>query len=1003
MGYAFRGTCDSHLRAAGTTALAAYSGVSEACVDRYIVTSLRIDQDSLDGPQLARWVDGCDPTTEERRGRQLESPAADLVLDSTLNAPKSFSVASLLHPELAREFEALQDRLRDRILTAWQRELNARRGAGGRFRERLSRIEVVELRHRRSRALDPHIHRHLWLSVRVQGQDGRWSNVDSRVAMRMQNLVNAEGDLAARTDPEWLGALARYGYTISADGEIAELAHVVRPLSRRANQIEANRALQLARWRHSHMGQEPSPDVLRRIDRYAWAADRPDKPGELDEAGWTRLVQEELENLDPGLFHARDSLVLHTCDPDTVDRDLLARKAIRDADDRSKASSGRFSVIDVRAGATRAVAACGVSGSRTTLQHLIDDVTTRALTHARDLIPDELNKPQHVKSLVTETLADLKATMGSLFERLSSQAPWPPIDAGRDLDPESRLDPWQTAAVQAIVGGDRLVTVSGPAGTGKTTLLRAARAALVADGRRLLIVAPTRKAAAVAGREVEALATSVHSLLADHGWRWRKDDADADVWWRLHPGQCDPQTGFVFTGPLRLRLDATTRIVVDEAGMLDLNAAEALTQVALETGASIALIGDAYQAAPVGHAGALAMAARRAGRAVQLAEVHRFNDPDYAALTLRLRAPRSLDDALSVANSLERGHHVVRVDDAIAAQSVLVDEYFRRQGKSRMVAIVTATNHEAAELNEAIQDQRIARGQIGTERIAVGRDEQRILEGDVVQTRRNDRAVGVENRAIWEVAHIGRAALELRRMDDTSDLRVVSRDYAADFVHLAYATTVHGIQGETTDCSLVGPGVDAAGLYVGLTRGRRVNEVVVVASTDAGAKRMLAETMMRGIPEGDLDEGAQVARRELNRAARDPELESQNSGADASAEPREESVGSRGRAALRLLAQLAAWLVAARLALLRERAVIADDDARQHARATRQQTPRATLSPETRDRFEGRIAEYERLETRLLTDDMAASNDGVPRERIDHAMFSQMNLANEPIERGIAP
>lgn len=58
----------------------------------------------------------------------------------------------------------------------------------------------MELQHRRSRALDTHINRHLWLNVKVLGADGRWSDVDPRVAMKLHTLINAESDPAARTD-----------------------------------------------------------------------------------------------------------------------------------------------------------------------------------------------------------------------------------------------------------------------------------------------------------------------------------------------------------------------------------------------------------------------------------------------------------------------------------------------------------------------------------------------------------------------------------------------------------------------------------------------------------------------------------------------------------------------------------------------------------------------------------------------------------------------------------
>lgn len=59
-------------------------------------------------------------------------------------------------------------------------------------------------------ALDPHIHRHLWLNIKVLGADSKWSNLDSRVAMNLPTVVNAEGELAYHMDPAWIAAhLAR--------------------------------------------------------------------------------------------------------------------------------------------------------------------------------------------------------------------------------------------------------------------------------------------------------------------------------------------------------------------------------------------------------------------------------------------------------------------------------------------------------------------------------------------------------------------------------------------------------------------------------------------------------------------------------------------------------------------------------------------------------------------------------------------------------------------------
>ena len=873
IGYALEGTCDSHLRSAtGADAVAAYSDAGSASVTRFVCADGRIGHDELDETKLRRWINGEDPISGAARGIPQLSPNSDLILDGTINAPKTYSLAALLHPELGEEFEALQDRLRDRIILTWQRELNARRGHGGLIREELARVEVVELKHRRSRALDPHIHRHLWLGAKVLGRDGKWSTVDSRVAMKLHTVINAEGELAARTDPHWIAALARHGYTLDTTGEIEHLARAVRPLSRRSNQIEAHRAALLEEWRGEHPGQQPSHDVLQQIDRRAWALARPNKPATIDEIRWERAVQAELYAIDPALLEPRAPITPHPLVVGAVDRDLLAARAIVDADSRSSASGGRFSGFDIRAGAMRAVAASGVVHDRSLLQELIDDVAERAREMTVDLLDVEAERPEHIKGYMAATTAALKIDLSARFDELNE--PGGPMSrksatlyAAALVDPSVEVDERQLDAAAAIAGTDRLVTVTGPAGAGKTTVLTIAERALRHQGRQMVVVAPTRKAANVAAREIGTTASSLHALLADHGWRWQRDEAGAETWTRVLPGTVDPETGRFFAGALRYPLRPGDRVVVDEAGMVDLHTANALAQIAAETGAGIAMVGDHLQAAPVGHSGAMATMARRSGAVVELTSVHRFRDPTYAVLSLRMREPASADAARAVATELADRGLVRRVASDDAARELMTDAWFRWSGERKRVAMVTATNEEADAVNHAIQQRRVELGQLSGRRVAVGRDEQCILEGDIVQTRRNDRAAGVDNRALWTVSSIDAEGVGLVSLGDSGDVRRVSSDYAAEYLNLAHASTVHGIQGETTDASIVGPGVDAAGLYVGMTRGRVSNEAVVVAGSDAAAREVLADTMRRGIPEVTIADAIGAARAELRRAA----------------------------------------------------------------------------------------------------------------------------------------
>jgi hypothetical protein len=870
--YAFGGGCDAgHEHGA---AAVSYATADASTTTRFTVTAIGVEEDELDPGALARWVDGSDPVTGARRGRELTSPDADLLLDGTMNMPKSFSLAVLLTPELRREFDALQDRIRDRTLRLWQRELNARRGAGGLIREPIARLEVVELRHERSRALDPHIHRHLWLSVKVLGEDGRWSNVDSRVAMKLHTVVNAEGDLASRTDPAWVAALAEHGYTLDADGEITELTHLVRPLSRRSNQIEANRALRLARWRQDHPGQHPDHATLAWIDRWAWAHGRPDKPASVDETKWGDLIRDEVAALDkPATEHWEPAIVRAQVLRD-LDRDLVTAIAIGDADRRSAGNGGRFSRYDVRAGVIRALAGSGVVADRAVFEEAIEDLTARALQgHTVDFLEGERDVPAHVKHLMSLPTAQAKLDLAERFDHLNTAGDDVPVDAieaaAEDvLEGDTRLDVGQVEAAAAMAGTSRLVTVTGPAGTGKTTLMLVARTVLEGQGRRMVVVAPTRKAATVAGRQIGATASSLHALLIDHGYRFDTDAVGTTIWTRARPGDADPATGVIYQGPRRFPLRPGDRIVVDEAGMVDLHTANILAQLAADTGAGIAMIGDHLQALPVGHSGAMATMQRRSGSTVELTAVHRFQDPSYGTLTLRLREPANHTDAVAVARELTATRHVGMVASELEARERMVAAWLAHAPRGERVALVTATNAEAQQINDRIQQERIDAGSLAIDRVALGKDGQRLLVGDIVQTRRNDTQFGVANRALWTITRITHSGIRLASVTDSGDTRMVDHDYATEHIHLAYASTVHGIQGETVHHCYVGPGVDAAGLYVGMTRGRHRNTAITIARDTERAIEQLADTMMRGRLEVTLEDARRGSLSELGRAAR---------------------------------------------------------------------------------------------------------------------------------------
>ena len=720
-------------------------------------------------------------------------------------------------------------------------------------------------------SLDPHKHRHLWLNVKVRGVDKKWSNVDTRVALRFQNVINAEGDLASRTDPAWVTALAAKGFTLDAEGEITQLQGLVGPLSKRSAQIEANKAARTRWWKDQHPGQEPSRDVLNQIDRWAWAAGRPGKPDNFDEDDWAVRIRAELEAGDPRLGQVRTPVAVGSVAIEDLDLELLAAKAIVDADARSTGTGGRFSVMDVRAGAIRALAAAGLIADRSALDAVLATVTAFGLSSHTVTLVSEPDIPDCVKHLMATSTAALKTIVARRVAALAR--PGNALNAelvasiARALDPNRDLDPGQSDGAAAIAGTASIVAITGAAGTGKTTMLRVAGAALRRQGRRMIIVAPTKKAASVAGRETDTNSSSLHQLLHDQGWRWATSAAGRADWTRLRVGDTDPHTGLAYDGP-KTQINSGDRIVVDEAGMLDLESANALLDVIGRTQASIAIVGDDYQALPVGHSGAMALFRRAAFAKVELTEIHRFHDPNWADLTSRIRLANGERELQDFADDLINTGHVTRANNDEEARQSMVDAWFDATRHGQSIALVTATHAEAQQIGEAIQTRRIQTGSLRAEKSTSAQNGQAIFAGDIVQTRRNDNATNVENRQSWIVKNITAEHVVLSSCSDSSDLRRVTREYASSYLHLGYATTVHGVQGETTDRSVVGPGVDAAGLYVGLTRGRLRNDLIVVSTTPVSARAELVAAMHRQPTEETMAKSRAAAVVELNRASR---------------------------------------------------------------------------------------------------------------------------------------
>ncbi len=807
-----------------------YLGEGTGVAERLTATPEGVEHaGSMDGDTYEQWVAGIDIGTGARKGRLLKDEHALRFVEVTVNGPKTWSLAAALHPEISAALDGAQDKAAAEIVGWVAEHATTRVGPRGRqVQVPVEKIAAAVIRHYTSRAGDPHRHLHLQINARVFAA-GAWRGIHSVGFRDAIGAINGIGHAAVATDPEFRAALAARGFTLDPEtSEVRELAPYAGAFSARTVQIRRNVDRYEAEWRSEHRGEEPGPRLREAWDRRAWAEARPDKVVPRDGRELVERWNQELRDLgyrDPG-----EAVAVRGTQSGWIDRDAAADLIVS----MLGAKASAWNEADIR-GRTEVLLAqtCLIADSAVRIE-LAEDITARTVERCTRLLTGE-GVPEHVRSLSSPYVLDVEA---ALIARLSGRATRPArrVRVGaRGLD---RIDPAQAAVVGALAGDGDLIVIEGAAGSGKTTALRATQAALARQGHRLVVVTPTLKAAEVAAAETGADGRSAAWLIHQHGWRW-----DADGRWTRQDSKPDA-AALLRPGDL---------LLIDEAGMLDQDTARALLTIVDETRARVAFVGDRHQLPAVGRGGVLdhALTWAHPTAVVSLGTVRRFADPDYAALSLRMRKG---DDPARVFDELNRrGQIVVHASDvertaALAEVGAAGD------------LVIADRREQVADLNAAIREQRDS-GIQGEKVVTTASGEQLGL-GDRVATRRNDPDLQVANRQTWIITAIGDdGELVLRGRGRE---RQVPAGYARQCVELAYATTAHGAQGDTVDRAhvAVSETTGAAAAYVAMTRGRESNTAHLVAESVDDARQQWIDTFSRD----RADLGPAQARRQAIKA-----------------------------------------------------------------------------------------------------------------------------------------
>lgn len=361
------------------------------------------------------------------------------------------------------------------------------------------------------------------------------------------------------------------------------------------------------------------------------------------------------------------------------------------------------------------------------------------------------------------------------------------------------LNAEQAAALRHITaGGGTVRLVSGLAGTGKTTLLDAARDAWERGGRVVVGAALAGKAAQELEEGAHIPSGTIHSRL-----------------FALDKG--------------RLALTPKSVVVVDEAGMAGTRVLARLTEHVRRANALLVLVGDHRQLQSIDAGGAFKALGDRLGRA-ELTDIRRQRD-EWAREAVR-QVVRG-DAAAALRQFADRGLLTVCDDRSSAARALTAAWADAGVSDPKEHLIFAGENRDAALLNRLCQAEREARGYLEGPGVAVGGEV--VRAGDRVLFTRNFKPTGVKNGNLGTVTGVNPATQSLRvRLDGGREVSVLLAEYAD--LRLGYAVTTHKGQGATVDHAyvLAGGSMTSRELaYVQLSRSRHATRVYA-ARPDAG-------------------------------------------------------------------------------------------------------------------------------------------------------------------------
>jgi conjugative relaxase-like TrwC/TraI family protein len=809
--------------------------------------------------------------------QQTEADAALMIAtgnagyELTATCPKSFSVAAFLDDPEHREqwLATVRDAVTDATDELMRRVAHGRTGHEGDGEQatpiRGDGYAATVSIESYSRELDPHLHAHVMIPNRVVCVDG----VERTMATGGSDLVNhawlfqAEFERRLRALAVERGLVAGWEFDVGnwqwelagAEPEIMAFYSQARALVRAETledmdaaglAVSSDRLRLLDSRAKRRVTQSKSEETLtwdevrhRMLTRaYAehvdvrTAFDRPDtradwqRPETWSANDWAATVDEIVCENKGAEITARIEAAVRSLAPHEWDEDKIA-------DTLSTVIRRGFTTGDVRA-----------RGRVGTLTHASNRV----------LLSEKRASEAFIAGFDGNAHRLTPAQADAALARWREESGW--AAAGRQFTPGQRA-----LFEQMTCGTDRTSVVVGPAGSGKTTAVDAARHALATHGQRVYGVT----VAAIAAQQLRGAA---HVEAGTVSWLVQRINVESDPDHpirrqieQLERSRRRPNLARAQRMRRRHSIPEMDHLVIDEASMIPATDLAKVLDWAAMRNVTVTLIGDDKQLQPVGPSGMFAQF-RAARPGAELAENLRQRTDIGRECAAFLRD----GDAETALTLLADAGQLVVVSSQTEAEQALVHAWADRAARAHTpaervtsVAIESDRNDQVDLLNHHARAEARLQGWItGPDATFThrGRSVTFAVGDQILVTkninRRNSPALANGTRGVIAAVHSDRLEL-VHWANGVPVHESLTARQAVTHARHGYAMTTHKLQGQTVDSLVVdvGPDRDLASAYVALTRHR--DDVVAVVNIADIADGPWVEQLMRATPEARRD------------------------------------------------------------------------------------------------------------------------------------------------------